>query len=309
MQNLIDVILPVFLLIGFGYIAVWRKWFSDSNVDGLMKFSQNFAFPCLLFVAISRLDLSASFDFALLSSFYSGSATGFLVGLLGGRFLFKRDWEDAVVIGFCSLFANSLMLGVSITERAYGPDALAANYAIVALHSPFCYGVGITAMEIARARTSNPLRLIKSVFSAMFRNALIIGIMLGLIVNLSAVPIPGTVNAALDIIARAGLPAALFGMGGVLFRYRPEGDLKIILFICTISLLLHPAIAWFLGSQNELNRDAFRSVVLTAAMAPGINAYVFANLYGRAKRVAASSVLLATALSTFSIWFWLAVLP
>ena len=127
MQALLDVILPVFLVIGFGYVVVWRGLFSDAAVDGLMVFTQNFAVPCLLFRAIWTLDLGASVDPRLLISFYTGSATGFTLGLLAGRYLFKRDWEDAVAIGFCCLFANSLLLGLSITERAYGADALQAN--------------------------------------------------------------------------------------------------------------------------------------------------------------------------------------
>ena len=49
MQALIDVILPVFVLIGFGYLAVWRKYFPESGVDGLMRYTQHFAMPCLLF--------------------------------------------------------------------------------------------------------------------------------------------------------------------------------------------------------------------------------------------------------------------
>jgi hypothetical protein len=44
-------------------------------------------------------------------------------------------------------------------------------------------------------------------------------------------------------------------------------------------------------------------------MAPGINAYVFANMYGAARRVAASAVLIATATSILSVWVWLALLP
>jgi malonate transporter len=52
-----------------------------------------------------------------------------------------------------------------------------------------------------------------------------------------------------------------------------------------------------------------RSAVVTASMAPGVNAYLFASLYGVAKRVAASAVLVATALSILTIWFWLSVLP
>ncbi|NNJ69441.1 MAG: AEC family transporter, partial [Boseongicola sp.] len=185
MQALLDVILPVFLVIGFGYFAVWKGWFSDSGVEGLMKFTQNYAIPCLLFRAISTLDLSAQFDPALLISFYTGASLGFTAGLLGARLIFKRSWSDAVAIGFVCLFSNSVLLGLPITERAYGIDALAANFAIVAVHAPFCYMLGVTAMEIARAETRNPLALTRKILRSMFRNALVIGIALGLAVNLS----------------------------------------------------------------------------------------------------------------------------
>ena len=44
-------------------------------------------------------------------------------------------------------------------------------------------------------------------------------------------------------------------------------------------------------------------------MAPGVNAYIFASIYGRAMRVAASSVLIATGLTVVTAWLWLQVLP
>jgi predicted permease len=309
MQALINVILPVFLVIGFGYVAVWRKLFSDSGVDGLMKFTQNFAIPCLLFRAISTLDLGQSFDLSLLLSFYSGATAGFVLGLFGARYMFGRPWEDSIAIGFCCLFSNSLLLGLPITERAYGADALQANYAIIAIHSPFCYGLGITVMELYRAKGSSPLRLTQSVLSAMFRNALILGITLGFAVTVSGAVLPTVVTDALDLIIRAALPAALFGLGGVLFRYRPEGDLKTIFFVCGVSLLIHPLVVWLVGSAMALDQAAFRSAVLTAAMAPGINTYIFANMYGVARRVAASGVLFGTGLSILTIWVWLLILP
>ena len=304
-----SVILPVFLVLGFGYLAVWRGLFSDAGVDGLMKFTQSFAIPCLLFRAISSLDLGQSFDLALLGSFYAGALAGFLAGLLGGRVLFRRSWEDSVSIGFCGLFSNSLLLGLPITERAYGTDALTANYAIIALHSPFCYGIGITVMEIVRARGKPVAHLPGTVLKAMFSNGLIIGITLGFIVNLSGLPLPVILTDAIDLMVRAALPAALFGLGGVLYRYRPEGDMRVILYVCAISLVLHPAIVWGLGQASGLSRDAFRSAILTAAMAPGVNTYVFANMYGAARRVAASGVLIGTALSMGTVWIWLTLLP
>jgi malonate transporter len=309
MSNIFTIVLPVFIVMGFGYLAVWRGLFADSAVDGLMKFAQNFAIPCLLFRAISTLDLQQNFDIPLLFSFYSGVVGAFAVGLLGARYLFGRPWEDCVAISFCCLFSNTLLLGLPITERAYGADALLGNYAIIAFHAPFGYALGITAMELVRAQ-GTPLRHIPvKVGKAMFSNSLVLGIALGFVVNLGNIPLPVVFTDAVDLMVRAALPAALFGLGGVLYRYRPEGDMRTILFVCAVSLGLHPAIVWTLGSASDLSTEAFRSAVLTASVAPGINAYVFANMYGVAKRVAASAVLVGTGLSIVTTALWLGVLP
>lgn len=308
MQTLLDVILPVFLVIGFGYVAVWRGLFPMEGIDGVMRFTQNFAIPCLLFQAIANIDIATSFSPRLLVSFYTGAAVCFALGMIGARVFFKRDWEDCVAIGFCCLFSNSVLLGLPISERAYGPDALSGNYAIIAFHAPFCYGLGITVMEIVRNRGQSGLTLVRSVSRAMFRNALVIGILLGFAVNITGLPVPGVVDDALSLIVRAALPAALFALGGVLIQYRPEGDMKAIAMVCAIALLVHPAITWSMGSALVVDPELFRAGVLTAAMAPGFNAYIFANMYGRARRVAASAVLIATGLSILTVWLWLSLL-
>jgi hypothetical protein len=305
---LLAVVLPVFLVIGAGFLAAKRGLIGQDGVDGLMRFAQGVAIPCLLFQALATLDLGQNFDLRLVGTFYTGSFLCFCLGMAGARFLFGRPMEDAVAIGFCALFSNSLLLGLPITERAFGADATQANFAIIAVHSPFCYAVGITAMEIVKAQGA-PVRTIPvKIARAMLGNGLIVGILLGLAANLSNLTIPTVVQEALDLLIRAALPTALFGLGGVLARYRLEGDLPTILFTLALSLLVHPAIAWGLGTAAGLSQDAFRSVIVTAAMAPGANAYLFASMYQRAMRVAASCVLLGTALSILSASAWLALL-
>ncbi len=304
------VVLPVFLVIGAGWLAARTGAMTAGTVDGLMAFTQKFAIPALLFTAISTLDLGTGFDPRLLGAFYAGAATAFAAGALGARLL-GRGPEDAVAIGFCCLFSNSVLLGLPISERAFGADSLTANFAIIAVHAPFCYALGITAMEVVRARAApggGALRLAGKVLRAMFSNALIIGIALGLAVNLAGAPVPGVLGEAVALVGQAALPAALFGLGGVLVRYRPEGDLRIIGLICALSLGLHPAVAWALGAAFALPEASLRSAVITAAMAPGINTYVFADMYGRARRVAATGVLVATAASVLSVSGWLWVL-
>ncbi|MDP5215676.1 AEC family transporter [Ruegeria sp. 2205SS24-7] len=308
LNTLGTVILPVFLVIGAGYVATGVGYIKQAHNDALMRFATGFAIPCLLFHAIATLDLQSSFNPNLMVSFYMAAALCFTAGFLGARILFQRPWEDCVAIGFCCLFSNSLMLGIPITERAYGPEGLAGNYAIVSIHAPFCYGLGITVMEVIRNRGNGGRKTVTAVLRAMFRNALIIAIGLGFAFNFTGISMPDVAEDALQLIIRAALPVALFAMGGVLVQYRPEGDMRTIALVCAISLLLHPALVWSFGTALSLPQDLFRSGVLTAAMAPGINAYIFADLYGRAKRVAASSVLLATGASVLSIWMWLTLL-
>ncbi len=313
MSALFDVVLPVFLVIGFGYVVAWRGLFSDSAVDGVMRFAQNFAVPVLLFQSIARLDLSAEFNLPMLTAFYAGAFAAFGLGVAGARWL-GRTPEEAVAIGFVCLFSNSLLLGVPITERAYGPDALAGNWAIISIHSPMLYTFGITVMEFTRARGQNLSvgRVASRALTGVLRTPLVIGILSGLAMNIAmqaGLILPGGFWDAVGMMAKAALPAALFGLGGILHRYKPEGDTRAILLCCFASLILHPLLTYALGRAFAIDVAATRSSVLTAAMAPGVNAYLFASIYGVAKRVAASTVLVATALSILTISMWLAILP
>ena len=308
MQALIDVILPVFLVIGFGYVATWRKMFPISGIDGIMRFAQSFAIPCLLFQAIAKIDIAGSFDPALLFSFYTGAAICFVLGILGAFFVFKRSIEDSIAIGFCCLFSNSVLLGLPITERAYGAGVLDANYAILSIHAPFCYLLGITTMEVTLARGQSVGAALHKVWQSITHNGLFIGIFLGFVWNFGNLPIPTVADDALTLVATAALPAALFALGGVLYQYRPEGDAATIAMVCVLALIIHPTITYAVGRAVDLPADSFKPAVLTAAMAPGFNAYIFANMYGRAKRVAASSVLIATAATIITAWGWLFIL-
>jgi len=279
-------------------------------VDGLMVFTQNFAIPCLLFKATSGLDLSVNLDWRLLVSFYTGAGTCFILGILGARYIFGRRPGEAVAVGFAALFGNTVLLGLPIMERAFGVDALAPNFAIVAFHAPFCYLLGITLMEVTRADGRGAAATAGLVVKSMFKNALMIGIALGLFVNLTGIVLPVQLGSAIDLMVQAALPAAIFGLGGVLTRYKIRDNLGEVGMIGLLSLIVHPSIAYGLSHYIfELPVGMVRAAVLTAAMAPGANTYIFASMYDRAKGVNSSAVLVLTLASILTASFWLTLLP
>ncbi|MFS4439178.1 AEC family transporter [Paracoccaceae bacterium GXU_MW_L88] len=309
MSSVLATIIPVFLVIFAGYIAVFTKKFSEDGVNGLMRFTQRFAIPCVLFNGISQLEFGDVFGPALLVPFYVGSTSCFFLGILAARHIFKRRPGESVAIGFGALFSNSLLIGLPVMERAYGPDSLAPNFGIIAIHAPFCYLVGITAMEFSRADGRGLGATMSEVIKAMTRNSLTIGIAIGVAVNLSGLTLPTPLQDAIDLIARAGLPAALFGLGGVLATYGIAASVPTASVISVLSLIVHPGIAYLLATQVFHVDDAMlRGIIVTAAMAPGVNTYVFATLYNRAETEAASIVCLGTALSVLTVPVWLMIL-
>ena len=305
--QLFNIIAPVFLLIFAGFAATKAGWMSRDGVDGLMSFALKFAAPCLLFLSVRDLDLSQSFNFGLLASFYVPATISFFLGYLTAYFVFGRRKGEAVAIAFAALFSNSLLLGLPISERAYGVASIDTNIAIIAVHAPFCYLLGISTMEILRADGQNIRQTTKSITRAMFKNPLMIGIGLGFITNIFNVPVFASILSVAEMLGQVTLPSALFALGGVLTRYAVQNSALEASAISGISLFVHPALAYFFAQHIfELPIETTRNLVLAAAMAPGINAFLFANLYKRAEDVAASTVLLATIATIFTAsgWIW-----
>ena len=309
MLDILMIVLPVFVIVGLGWLASKLKLITDPGIDVLLKFCTGIAIPCLLFSGVARLDLADTFKGSLLVSFYAGALISFAVGFVGARVIFKRRPGEAVAVGFCALFSNSLLLGIPVTERAYGTEALSANFAILSIHAPLCYLVGIVAMEFARADGRSGMATVKAAARMMFRNSLTIGLALGLSVNLIGLPLPQPFFEGVQTLGRGGVPVALFALGGAMTRYSLREGAGEAIFASALALLLHPAITFALGHLGfGLEPRFLRSAVVTASMPPGINAYLFAIMYQRATGVAASTVLLATMLSVFTASGWLAAL-
>ena len=305
--QIFDIIAPVFLLIAAGAAAAKLGWISSAAIDGLMSFALKFAAPALLLLSVSRLDLAQAFHWPLMLAFYIPATISFVLAIILTSVLFKRRPGEAVSSAFGALFSNALLLGLPISERAYGTESLSTNIALLSVHAPFCYLLGISSMEILRRDKQSLLHSVRVISTAVFRNPLMIGIGLGFVVNLADITLPTPALSTIEMIGHTTLPVALFAIGGVLTRYALADSLAESFTIVSFKLVLHPALVYLMATQVFLlETQVMRNAVLMAAMAPGVNAFVFATMYGRSRAVAASSILLATSASVFTAagWIW-----
>jgi malonate transporter and related proteins len=306
--QIINIIAPVFIIIGAGYFAIHKQLFADNLVDSLMKYAIHFAVPCLLFRATANLDLKEAYDGYMMLAFYLAAAISFsLTGYLAYS-IFKRHPGESVAIGFGALFSNSVLIGLPLSERAWGMENLDPVYAIISVHAPFCYLLGISAMEILRSDGRSWSSTSMVVIKAMFRNSLMIAIGLGFLINLSGIAMPEVLTSTIDMVSASALPVALFGLGGVLTRYKLAHSIGEITLVSIFKLLVHPALTYLFCWVLNVPMDITAAAVLIASMAPGMNSYLFASMYQRGQSIAASAVVIATPLSVISVSFWLWIL-
>ncbi len=144
-----------------------------------------------------------------------------------------------------------------------------------------------------------PVALLKNL-----ANPLIIGLLLGALLNVSGLGLPGAVWRIVDWLAQAALPCALIVLGISLSRYRlrpSTGSLALTL----VKLGLFPLLVWWFSSWLPGLDQAARSVlVLLAACPTGVNVLAFVK-QPEDTRAVSSTVFLSTVLAAISLPLWM----
>ncbi|MEO8756151.1 MAG: AEC family transporter [Devosia sp.] len=309
MLDIVNVIIPVFAIVGLGYTAVRLRLFPSEGTKGLVAFVNNFATPCLLCEAMLTSDFSTTFNPNLIIPFYVGALFSMLCGALIARRVFKQRPGESVSSGFSAMFTNTVLIGIPVIQRAYGSAALPTVFSIIAFHAPALITLGMLIMELVR-RDGAPLgKTLVIAATRAVQNPLLLGVAIGALGNRFGVRLPEAGTAFLTMMSAAVLPVALFGLGGALNEYKLSESWAEASINSLFKLVIHPLIVYLLAVEIlHVPLEYARYAVLLAAMPAGINTYVFATYYDRSVNVAANVVLISTVASIGTITFWLWVL-
>jgi malonate transporter len=306
MLQVLNVVIPVFAIMALGYVAVRLRLYPAEGVKGLVAFVNNFATPCLLFQAMVTSDFSAAFNPAIIIPFYVGSFFSLLFGSIVAIRLFRTKPGEGVASGFSATFANTVLIGIPILQRAYGGDALPVALSIIALHAPLLITTGMVAMELVR-RDGMPLhRSLGVAVVRVVQNPLLWGVGLGFVVNRLNLTLPEMGTSFLTLMGAAVTPVALFGLGGALNEYRISESWLQAGAMSVFKLIIHPIIAYVLMIHVlHVPHEMARYGILLSAMPSGINAYIFATYYDRGVNVATNTILISTLASIATLAGWL----
>jgi predicted permease len=302
MSILLSVIAPVFGLMLLGFVAVRLGALESGAVKGLVQFVFNFALPALLFRSLARTELPSSVEWTILLAFYGGAFSAFLLGMVLGRFPFRRPPDHRAIFGMSAGFTNTVLLGIPIIITAFGPEASLPLFLIIAFHGPILLPLTTALIQLGKGGEVSPGTQIGRVASELVHNPIIMALLLGLLANLVNLTLPSPVDGLLELLGRSAVPCALFTMGASLAGYPLTGDVPPALCLVGLKLLVHPLLVWVLAVPVLGLGGLWVAVAVTlAAMPSGINVYLFAARYDAAPGVAARSVLLSTLFSLLTL--------
>jgi hypothetical protein len=302
MAILLEIVIPVFGLVGLGYLAGRRAWIDRAGVRALSGFAFTFAIPALLFRSMAQMDLAGAVAWPFLLSYYLAAVAMFAAGTLASRWLFARTLAEAGIGGLCSSYSNAVLLGIPLLLTAFGDRAGLPALLMVAFHSALMFPLVTVVVEIGRGQGARLRQIPIATVRGLVRNPILWGLGLGLLWNATGWPLPASLESLLRTLGQAAVPVALFAMGASLVGYR-LGRLPLEpLTLSAFKLLAMPALVFLLGrTVFGLEPLWLEVAVVMAALPAGVNVYVLGQQYDANAKGAAATVLLSTALSLITV--------
>ncbi len=300
--HLLSLTVPIFLLIGLGAFSARAGLFPANQVEGLGSFVLLYALPALVLGALASQDMTTTFDWRYVAAYGSGSLVTFLAAFFILRFGLGRPTTSAAIGSMGSAASNTGFIGFPITSLAFGSSlALAAMPLNMLVENILIIPLGLALAEMGSQSGATLGQTLAATGRRLVRTPLLLAILLGVVLSLLHVPIPGVVATAIGMLAKASAPCALFVVGATVATLRASGVAAEAGWIVAMKLIFHPlavAVAFFLIGGADPQMEKIGIVLASVSM---ITVYpIFGARFG-VGAVSSTALLAATAIGFLTI--------
>lgn len=307
MGQIIDAVVPVFAIIGIGWIA-GHRWGVNAEVAGVLnRFVFAFALPALMFRLLATAPVF-EFQWPLLAAYFSGQVVVWLIAFAAMALVWKRGLAERALGAVSAGLPNHVFLALPIVVWLLGEAGALPVLMIVTLDALVIYSLTMVLMEIA-THAGPDRHPIRAVFESYRRSPQLLAILLGLGWALAGFPLPAAVETGTKFLGAAAAPTALFVLGSHLSRTRIKGNRRLLAVLIGLKMVVHPLLVWLIAIQVfGLHGADLWTAILVAAAPVGATSFVLGQHYGRFRDEASAAVAISTAIAfpTMSAIIWLA---
>lgn len=272
------IVLPIFIAAAIGF--AWARRGSGFNSEFVTSIVSNFGTPCLIFSALSRLDIA--------TTTYSGVAlataivvvcfavTG--IGALRLTGLPMRSFLPSL------MFTNAGNMGLPLCLFAFGEDGLGLGIVFFAVTSMGQFTIG----QAISAGAAN--------IGQLLRAPIIYALAAAVLFLATGESPPAWLANSTQLIGWMTIPLMLLSLGVSLSRLR-VASFRNTLFLSLLRLGMGVGIGYGVADLMALEGVARGVVILQSAMPTAVFNYLFAARYGRTPEDVAGVVVLSTIIS------------
>lgn len=303
---------PIFLIVALGYACTRGGLLTREAIGALTTYVIALALPALIFVDVSRAEVSEILHPTFLLVYAIGALAMMGVGVLWsaarGRSAARRATISLSMGG-----TNNGIVGLPIL-LALVPEV--AGFAVsmdMLVDSLVILPTALALFGAAGGAPESWGRRIWHIIARMFRQPLFLAILAAVVVSASGITLPGVVVRPLEMLANSASAVALVAVGGMLVSLNLRVELTDLITTVGAKLFLMPLVAMGLVlalpmlGLPALSDELRIAAVVTAAL-PSMSATgAFAEKYGEGT-FGSAAAMLSTLLSFLTITLWLGVL-
>lgn len=209
-----EVIIPIFILLALGYLAVKLHVLAKAQVEVIGSFVIKIALPALMFQSLASKDFSEIWlpDFFLVFAV----AAYFCYGL--GFYLsirhFKQRMSHASILALGASMSNTGLLGTAVLSLLLGSKAMTYIMPILIFESVLLIPTVLILIELGSQKGASVVAVFRNTFLMLFKNPLFVSVIAGIVFAVLHIPMPTQLNAVLDMLGHTASPLALFAIGG-----------------------------------------------------------------------------------------------
>lgn len=310
MEPIVNIVLPVFAIVGAGYLCGAGKLLGEESSAALNGFVYWVALPAMLFRAMATVDVGQLWQPDFLIGFLTPLLAIWLAAIIVARLLFRRTLAEAAIHGMNGVYGNSGYMGIPLAVAAFGEAAAVPAVVATVINTAVVVGIAVALIETGTETGKTGIRVLGSILGSMARNPMLVAPLLGLVWAFTGYDLPIPVDSFTGILGSAAGPCALFAIGLFMVgKPRSEGRTEVGV-MTVIKLIGQPggtalAFFWLLPVDPLWAKVA----VLMAALPTGAGSFVLAQAYGIYVLRTSSVILLSTVLSVVTISIYFIVFP
>ena len=305
LAEIVNIVLPVFLVIGLGYVLGAIGWMGPAASSWLSKLVFYVAGPILLFRSAAITPLSKAIDPAAI-----GSVAVVTVLAAGAVYLacLRSSPSRRGVLAQGSMRTNQVFVGLPVIENAFGPSVLGPAAVLIGFIVPVYNLLAVLLLALPHHEENlGPQGPWKKATLDILRNPLILGSMSGVLFSALSLHIPTSIDRSLELVARMALPAALLSVGASMDMGRVRTEILPTAATSFIKLIVYPALIYLcLGMFGVTGTERQFVVLIYAAPTAVVSAIMAQEMKGDG-HLAAAIVIGSTIASLFTLSAWIAL--